>query len=250
MSRELLATGPATLPYATEGGRLVATLTARLKVERPLVRGEAALFPVTAQWRLREPRLEILTLSEALAESSVTLRERIGPEGAVLAIDSWAEAAVFIPSGHRLPGCFVVDRDSLVGPGARGVEVPVEPRSNPDDPDEDLAAALRSFPTTSEGVISVVGPRVVRFDLFPNGWFHSRLRPAAPSGMEAGAGPSSAPDRREAADAFLARVASLPWTRRAAVDLGVDLEARAPGLEGSALFVAGALVHLAVVAIP
>ncbi len=252
--RELVAE-PAASPAGPEARVLVSALARGLTLGEPVRSDGIVVFPLVARSGLREPGIRIVTLLEAMERAWVTLRQREGAEGPVLAIDSWADAAVFITGGQLVPGSsmatdtrLAAGRDCLLAPRARGIAVPVTRRVA-----DDAAACGAALPADCEGSIAVAGPRVVALELFPNAWFYARMRTEAGDRSAAPAWPDTGswdPVPRAAAGAFLASLADLPWAPCRSVDLGFELAARTPDLEGSALFVGGALVHLAVRAVP
>jgi hypothetical protein len=223
---------------------LVVILLAGLAVGDPVRAGSLEVFPLAARDPLREPATRIVTLGEALERAWLTLRvERSEPCCEVL-LQSWADA--------------VAARDVLVPPGARGLGVPAMPAPG-------IAAAVderswqrrvralevmaTGFPSGCEGVMVVEGDRAARIELFPSAWLLSRaragiLRAAAFAAVDA---PAHPPLEREDAEGLLREVSAQTWVRRAPVGLGFEVEAAGPGVSACALFLGGALVHLAAV---
>jgi hypothetical protein len=239
---------------------LVVILLAGLAVGDPVRAGSLEVFPLAARDPLREPATRIVTLGEALERAWLTLRvERSEPCCEVL-LQSWADAAILVTAGEELPGSggLVAARDVLVPPGARGLGVPAMPAPG-------IAAAVderswqrrvralevmaTGFPSGCEGVMVVEGDRAARIELFPSAWLLSRaragiLRAAAFAAVDA---PAHPPLEREDAEGLLREVSAQTWVRRAPVGLGFEVEAAGPGVSACALFLGGALVHLAAV---
>jgi hypothetical protein len=256
------STGASTAPAAAPGtGDLVAVLLAGLSVGDPLVAGSLAVFPLAARDPLREPATRIVTIGEALERAWLTLRVTTVEDGPRVLLQSWADAAILITAGETLPGCggLTATRDVLVPPGARGLAVPAATPAVPPGDERAwerrvraLAALAAAFPSDCDGVLLAVGDGASRVELFSSPWLLSRARPAL---LRAAAFESLASVERarldpEDAERVLRDVARLAWGRRSPVGLGFEAGGGAPGLQASALFLGGALVHLSAAARP
>lgn len=238
----------------------VAALLAELAVGEPLAAGSLAVFPLVARDPLREPVTRIVTVGEALERAWLTLRIAREESGTRVLLQSWADAAILIAAGEELPGCagLVAVRDVLVPPGARGLGVPVmgAPAAAQSGDERawqrrirSLEAVAPAFPSGCGGVLIAVGRRSVRVELFPSAWLLSRararlLRAAAFEALSTAE--RGAMDRQDA-EGYLRDLSGLPWSRRAPLGLGYEAAGSEPGVSATALFLGGALVHLAAV---